>query len=80
MENLSCGSSFICMRIKKNFHVNCFALSLALKRRLEAPRKWPIGSQVWCTVDFEQVSDTHSPLVLVYNNKILTLLSPVAQL
>ena len=46
MENLSCGSSFICMRMKNNFHVNCFALSLALKRRLEAPRKWPIGSQM----------------------------------
>ena len=58
MENLSCESSFICRRIKNNFHINDFALSLALKRRLETPQKWPIGSQVWWTADFEQVSDT----------------------
>ena len=32
--------SLICMRIKKNhFNVNDFALSLALKQRLEATRK-----------------------------------------
>ena len=58
MENLSCESSFICMRIKNTFLINGFAFSRALKRRLEAPQKRPIGSQVWWTVDFEQVSDT----------------------
>ena len=33
---------FICMRIKKHFHINGFTLSLALKQRLEATGKWPI--------------------------------------
>ena len=32
---------FFCMRIKNGFHINGFALSLALKQRLEATRKWP---------------------------------------
>ena len=32
------------MEIKKNhFQINSFALSLALKERLEATRKWPIA-------------------------------------
>ena len=30
-----------CMRIKNGLHINGFALSLALKQRLEATRKWP---------------------------------------
>ena len=30
--------SFICMRIKIHFHINGFALSLSLKKRLEATR------------------------------------------
>ena len=34
--------SFICIRIKKHFHINGFALSLALKQRLGATRKWPV--------------------------------------
>ena len=29
------------MTIKNGFHINGFALSLALKQRLEATRKWP---------------------------------------
>ena len=33
--------SFICKRIKNYFHVNGFSLSLALKQRLGATRKWP---------------------------------------
>ena len=33
---------FICMRIKNHSHINGFALSLALKQRLEATGKWPI--------------------------------------
>ena len=35
--------SFICMRIKTHFHINSFALSLALKVRFFGTRKWPIG-------------------------------------
>ena len=35
--------SFICMRIKNHFHINGVELSLALKQRLEATRKWPIS-------------------------------------
>ena len=34
--------SFICMGIEIYFHINGFALSLALKLRLEATWKWPI--------------------------------------
>ena len=30
------------MRIKNHFHINGFALSLALKERLEATQKWSI--------------------------------------
>ena len=30
--------SFVCMRIKNHFHINSFAVSLALKLRLEATR------------------------------------------
>ena len=30
------------MKMKNRFHINGFALSLALKQRLEATRKWPI--------------------------------------
>ena len=35
--------SFICIIIKKHFHVNGFALSLALKVRFFGTRKWPIA-------------------------------------
>ena len=39
--------SSICMRIlRENFHINGFALSLALKLRLRAIRKWP-GQKVY---------------------------------
>ena len=34
--------SFICTRIKKDYHINSFALSLAFKLRLEVTRKGPI--------------------------------------
>ena len=36
--------SFICMRIKKqkHFHIDGFACSIPLKKRLEATGKWPI--------------------------------------
>ena len=32
------------MRIKTRFHINGFALSLALIQRLEGTRKWAIGN------------------------------------
>ena len=35
--------SFICMRIENHFHINGSALSLALKQKLEATRKWAIA-------------------------------------
>ena len=34
--------SFICIIIKTHFHINGFALSLALKVRFYGTRKWPI--------------------------------------
>ena len=36
--------SFICIIIKNHFHINGFALSLALKVRFFGTRKWPILS------------------------------------
>ena len=44
--------SFICIRIKNHFHANGFALSLALKQRLEAMRKCPI----WWLCSLQKVS------------------------
>ena len=35
--------SFICIIIKNHFHINGFALSLALKVRFFGTRKWPIA-------------------------------------
>ena len=35
--------SFICIIIKNHFHINGFALSLALKVRFFGTRKWPIS-------------------------------------
>ena len=35
--------SFICIIIKTHFHINGFALSLALKVRFFGTRKWPIA-------------------------------------
>ena len=37
MQNLSCGNDFYLHEHKnEHFHINCFALSLALKQRLGA--------------------------------------------
>ena len=36
--------SFICIIVKNHFHINGFALSLALKVRFFGTRKWPIAS------------------------------------
>ena len=38
--------SFICIIIKNHFHINSFALSLALKVRFFGTRKWPIFSSL----------------------------------
>ena len=38
--------SFICIIIKNHFHINGFALSLALKERFFGTRKWPISDRV----------------------------------
>ena len=38
--------SFICIIIKNHFHINGFALSLALKVRFFGTRKWPIEMPV----------------------------------
>ena len=43
MQNLSCDNEFYLYENKKNhFHINGFACSLALKKRLEETGKWPI--------------------------------------
>ena len=39
--------SFICMRIKNQFHITDF-ISLALKQRLKETRKWPCKRGVPC--------------------------------
>ena len=38
--------SCICMRMKNHFHISGFALSLALKQRLLATRKWPLPVKI----------------------------------
>ena len=35
-------SFYICLTIKKSFYINGFTLSLALKQKLDATRKWSI--------------------------------------
>ena len=47
MQDLSCKNEFICMRIKNHFHINGFALSLALKQKLGATRKRPTLLPDW---------------------------------
>ena len=43
--------SFICIIIKTHFHINGFALSLALKVRFFGTRKWPICMSIlWALV------------------------------
>ena len=49
--------NFICIIIENHFHINGFALSLALKVRLFGTRKWPIrqtnmaAKKQWYTED-----------------------------
>ena len=41
-ETFDVKMSFICIIIKNHFHINGFALSLALKVRFFGTRKWPL--------------------------------------
>ena len=43
-ETFVVKKSFICIIIKNHFHINGFALSLALKVRFFGTRKWPIAN------------------------------------
>ena len=49
--------SFTCMKIKNHFQTNGLALSLALKQRLEATRKWTVEvvyETVTCSENIEK--------------------------
>ena len=49
--------SFMCMKIKDHFQTNGLALSLALKQRLEATRKWTVevvNETVTCSENIEK--------------------------
>ena len=49
--------SFMCMKIKNHFRTNGVALSLALKQRLEATRKWTVEvvyETVTCSENIEK--------------------------
>ena len=52
--------SFICIIIKTHFHINGFALSLALKVRFFGTRKWPI-QEAGSHVITGMISDALSP-------------------
>ena len=39
--------SFICMRMKNDFHIKGWAPTLVLKQRPGGTRKWPIANQNW---------------------------------
>ena len=44
MQSLCCANAFYLYENKKKcYQINGFAVSLALKQRLEATRKWPIA-------------------------------------
>ena len=47
MQDLSCENEFTCMRIKNHFHINGFALSLALEQKLRTTRKRPTLLPDW---------------------------------
>ena len=49
--------SYICLRIKNHFHMNSFALSLALKQRLGVTRKWSIDERMKSSIS--QLTDQH---------------------
>ena len=73
--------SFICIIIKNHFHINGFALSLALKVRFFGTRKWPIKWSQWVHhfltnglsgIDFMTYDPIRKPLInatLVYRLK-----------
>lgn len=47
MQDLSCENEFTCKRIKNHFHINGFALSLALEQKLRTTRKRPTLLPDW---------------------------------
>ena len=51
--------SFICVRIKNHFHINGFALSLALKQRVRATRKfWKLQGRGKRETNFTPITGT----------------------
>ena len=50
--------SFICIIIKNHFHINSFALSLALKVRFFGTRKWSIHQVLLLREDWNFSSNT----------------------
>lgn len=72
----------ICMRLKEYFHVNGSALSLSLKQRLEATRKWPFYWQitvtgVWQIQNKIDLSEVCEPARLSNPHKQLFSLKPL---
>ena len=72
------------MRIKNYFHNNGFALSLALKLRLEATRKWPILFSLEIKINeyivflffhFDQQNESHHDSDLSMRSKRFRLVS-----
>ena len=64
--------SFICIIIKNHFHINGFALSLALKVRFFGTRKWPIlGPRLYTAVTKHAPSLTSTKLQVWTEEKTL---------
>ena len=49
-------TNFICMRMKNHFHINDYALSLALKQRLGTIRKWLIEIVTLLFIGYDEVA------------------------
>ena len=49
-------TNFICMRMKNHFHINDYALSLALKQRLGTTRKWLIEIVTLLFIGYDEVA------------------------
>ena len=71
--------SFISMTIKNHFHINGFALNLALKVRLFGTRKWPIvkGVMISCKQVVNKFQGDHKSWIPVKINVIVLLAIPV---
>ena len=57
--------NFICLRINNHIHINGFALSLSLKQRPWANRKWPILESLERKRG-KQVKNFHSLLICLF--------------